>query len=222
MEKLSIRSFLSHGHEYDLYVYNHVDGVPSGVNIYDANEIVPSHKICKTSGAYSEAKESYAGFSDYFRYNLLEKKGGWWIDTDFVCLRPLVCDSPYFFVGDHQGVSPGIVKMPRGPLADWIVLESDIRFGPNMGWAGISGLMADGVKYFGLHEYVVPVDKFFLLTRLDLLAPTLNGPETAIVENSTAVHMWNEEWRSFDVDKDANYSSTCLYETWMRRFGVKP
>ena len=31
---------------------------------------------------------SLAAFSNLFRYKLLLERGGWWVDTDVICLRP--------------------------------------------------------------------------------------------------------------------------------------
>ena len=82
MEMLSISSFLGNGHEYHLYVYNEPKGVPKGVILKDANEIIPEHNI------FAYCNGSYAGFADWFRWELLYKKGNYWLDTDEVCLKP--------------------------------------------------------------------------------------------------------------------------------------
>ena len=79
VEELSIRSFLAHGHEYHLYAYGQIQNVPEGAVLRDAGEIIPSHKIFK----YRDY-DSYAGFSNHFRYKLLRTNGGWWADLDLV------------------------------------------------------------------------------------------------------------------------------------------
>ena len=87
MEKVCLKSFLYHGHEVDLYTYGSVVGVPSGVNVMDGREILEQDKVF-THRKEGVGKDSVAGFSDHFRYELLNKKGGWWVDTDVVCLKP--------------------------------------------------------------------------------------------------------------------------------------
>src|SRR5258706_13279784 len=42
MEHLSISSFLQNGHEYHLYIYDHVGNVPEGTVVKDAAEILPA------------------------------------------------------------------------------------------------------------------------------------------------------------------------------------
>ena len=37
---------------------------------------------------------SYAGFANFFRYELLRKRGGWWVDLDTICLRPFPASIP--------------------------------------------------------------------------------------------------------------------------------
>ena len=104
MERLSIASFLHHGHDYRLYTYGPVEGLPAGAVLEDARSILPESMIFQ----YRE-HASFAGFSNYFRYKLLLERGGWWVDTDTVCLRPFDFDEPYVF-----GSQPD-ERRPRDP-----------------------------------------------------------------------------------------------------------
>src|SRR5437764_5386264 len=92
MEILSIRSFLHHGHDYWLYVYEQVPNLPEGAVACDANEILPASSIFQ----YTDYKY-YAGFSNFFRHKLLLERSGWWVDTDIVCLRPFDFAASYAF-----------------------------------------------------------------------------------------------------------------------------
>ena len=92
LERLSIISFIRNGHEYHLYVYGDVGNVPDEVILKDGNAILPASMIFQ----YKQQK-SYSGFSNYFRYKLLLEKGGWWADTDMVCLRAFDFAEPYVF-----------------------------------------------------------------------------------------------------------------------------
>lgn len=85
MEQLSIQSFLQNGHEYHLYAYQPVKNVPEGTLIKDGREILPDDRIFTYQSGFG--KGSYAGFADLFRFHLLHKKGGWWADTDIICLK---------------------------------------------------------------------------------------------------------------------------------------
>src|SRR3954454_16532370 len=92
VERLSIASFLHHGHNYHLFTYGPVEGLPAGAVLEDARSILPESMIFQ----YRE-HASYAGFLDLFRYKVLLERGGWWVDTDPVCLRPFDFDEPYVF-----------------------------------------------------------------------------------------------------------------------------
>src|ERR1044072_9789319 len=86
LERLSMTSFLRHGHEYHLYCYDDVREVPTGVLVKDANAILPAADIFTYQQGPGQG--SLAAFSNVFRYRLLLERGGWWADTDAVCLRP--------------------------------------------------------------------------------------------------------------------------------------
>ena len=45
MQQCPIRSFLAAGHEYHLYTYGAVSGVPDGAVVLDAEALIPADKI---------------------------------------------------------------------------------------------------------------------------------------------------------------------------------
>ena len=92
MEQLSISSFLLNGHDYHLYVYEDVKNVPAGTLLMDANEILPASRVFQY-----KRSPSYAGFANFFRYKLLLERGGWWADTDTICLKPFDFPMSTFF-----------------------------------------------------------------------------------------------------------------------------
>ena len=108
IELLSIQSFLAHGHEYHLYVYADVGDVPSGVILKDAATVIPGDCIFTIKGSLS-------AFSDWFRHELLFAHGGYWVDLDVVCLRPLCFDDP-IVIGkeDCSKANPAVMRFPKG------------------------------------------------------------------------------------------------------------
>src|SRR6185369_8610758 len=107
MEQLSVASFLQNGHEYQLYVYDEVQNVPAGAVIKNANEILPASRIFQY-----KHQASYAGFANFFRYKLLLERGGWWVDTDVVGLKPFDFADEYVFASENdvirEAISSGI------------------------------------------------------------------------------------------------------------------
>ena len=108
MERLSIKSFLAHGHELHLYVYNQPIGVPAGVILKDAREILPESEMATFRCVQQ--------FSDWFRIKLLLDKGGWNTDLDNVLLKPLDFESEFVFYRDHDEstISLALAKAPAG------------------------------------------------------------------------------------------------------------
>ena len=102
MERLGINSFLRHGHEFHLYTYTPVGNVPQGVTMRDAREIIPLSLVDYTKFP------RLAIFADLFRYKLLLDKGGWWVDTDTVCMRPFDFPEEYVFSSEVKSANRGV------------------------------------------------------------------------------------------------------------------
>ena len=92
IERVSIYSWLEHGHRVTLWCFDPIEGVPNGVSIADAATILP-----KTSIIRHRQTQSVSLFSNRFRYHLLKRMPATWLDSDMVLLRPLNDASPYLF-----------------------------------------------------------------------------------------------------------------------------
>ena len=100
IESYCIQSYINQGHEFHLYSYNDFPALPKGTILKDANAIIPEQEIFRqVSGP---AKGSLAAFADYFRYNLLHTKGGWWTDMDFLCLNTLKQPNNLFLAAEFR------------------------------------------------------------------------------------------------------------------------
>ncbi|MFV0329293.1 MAG: glycosyltransferase [Dysgonomonas sp.] len=97
MEILCINSYLTNGHEFHLYAYNNILNVPKGTIMKDANEIIPKKDI------YIDNFGGYVNLSNQFRFTMLYKLGGWWVDMDTVCLRPFDFDEDFVFSSEVIG-----------------------------------------------------------------------------------------------------------------------
>jgi len=223
MEKLCMRSFLENGHPYHLYTYNDVEGVPEGVKILDANQIIPRERVFLTGGVDNKPRTSLAGFSDLFRYKLLLDRGGWWVDTDFVCLKPFDFTTPYVFTGDGDSISPGFVKVPapNDPMIKQVYDVAEKIYGPDMKWGGISGLIKCGVVFHQLYGYKLDPQLFLSVNRHELLSHALGERLKTIISQAYTIHCWNEDWRANGLDKNGQFPSGSLYEKLLRRYGVK-
>lgn len=91
----SIRSFIHHGHEVNLYTYETDLRPPVACRIIDARDVLPRSEVF----AYRDGQyQGYlSGFANWFRYELLYRNGGWWADTDVICARQFRADGDYVF-----------------------------------------------------------------------------------------------------------------------------
>jgi hypothetical protein len=82
-EQLSLTSFVAAGARVQLFSYEPELVVPDGVELVDANELLPGpvHQFRHASG-----DKSLALHSDLFRYVAIEKFGGWYVDVDVICV----------------------------------------------------------------------------------------------------------------------------------------
>ena len=114
IEQVALSSFLKNGHHFHLYVYQDVANVPDGVILKDANKIIKEKEIF----TYKESgwgNGSYAGFADWFRWELLSQKGDFYVDTDIVCLKPFdFTETQIFGMQDNSDLSvcPAVIKFP--------------------------------------------------------------------------------------------------------------
>lgn len=110
IEKLCIKSYLFQGSQFHLYTYDQVKGVPDGTIIKDGNEILDQSLI------FRDRSGSLGAFSDWFRFEMLYKKGGFYVDMDMICLKPFNFESDEMVFGkeDSKTVSGAIMKFPKG------------------------------------------------------------------------------------------------------------
>jgi hypothetical protein len=116
-EQFCLKSFVDCGYTVDLYTYDLALAVPAGVRVRDAAELISPDEVFVYQ-AEGFGKGSPSAFSNYFRYKLLVEKGGWWIDTDVVCLTDRIPVVDEFFARqDNDIVACGTMYFePRHPV----------------------------------------------------------------------------------------------------------
>lgn len=219
MEQLSIVSFLRCGHEYHLYVYEDVKGIPAGTVIKDGAEILPASLIFR----YNDFA-SYAGFANFFRYKLLLERGGWWADTDVICLRPFDFPEQYVLSSELQSgaevVNAGVMKVPIGSAVmgyAWEICQAKDPARLRWGETG-PRLMAEAVRRFALETYVRSY-RVFCPLRLPEWQRVLEPNAVWECEQTAhAIHLWNEAWRRTGWDKNGSYHPDCLYDRLRRKY----
>jgi mannosyltransferase OCH1-like enzyme len=234
MEKLSISSFLYHGHDYHLFVYENLD-VPEGVILKDANEIISQKKVFQDF----KLKGSFANFSDVFRYKLLLEQGGYWVDTDVICIKPL--DFPNNYVVASEKIEKGsdeearfgksipngcVIKAPMGSdMIDYCYYKSKRISQRNYDWWELGPpLLHEATNKFDLSEHICspnlfnPISwwewkdiiEYNFLIKLKL--------KFRFIQDVYAIHLWSSMWKREKKDKNNNYHPNCLYEKLKKKY----
>jgi hypothetical protein len=130
LERLSLCSWLKHGHHVVLWCYESIEGVPNGVQLADAQAILP-----KSSIAYHRETGSVTYFANRFRYHLLRRQPATWLDADIVLLRPLDSTCPYLFGRESTtSICNAVMRLPsESPVLTDLIRLVDASV-PVPGW----------------------------------------------------------------------------------------
>jgi hypothetical protein len=202
LEQLTIKSFLSQGHQFTLWTYEQVDNIPTGTDVRSADEIIPESMVFRYNNPsyLGHGQYSYAGFSDLFRYKLLYEKGGCWTDMDITCLRPLIINEPFLFRHHHKSGAIGNLMycLEGSEIMLWCYEQSVKRIhAENRDWMLPVNILNEGIKKFVLSSYVRKIsnnDSFPVVA--GLLQNKTPDPEWQII------HWMNEEFRRVGIPKD--------------------
>jgi len=219
MERLCIASFLRNGHEFHLYVYQETAGIPPGTVVLDGDKILPASRIF----TYRE-HQTYAGFSNFFRYKLLLEKGGWFVDADTICLKPFHFPSDFVFSSEgltgRQTANLGAIKAPPvSSVMEYCWNACEALDTAELKWSQCGPtLLSRAIESCSLRQYVQPPDVFCPIHFSEwkkLLDPTAS---CQFEDTTYAVHLWNELWRREGQDKDSRHPQGCLYQELRQRY----
>ena len=239
LERLCIDSFIKNGHEFHLYIYDNVEGIPLGTVVKDGNEIINEREIF----TYRDPQHngSFSAFSNWFRYKMLYELGGYWVDMDMVCLKPFNFNSEYVFssetcydrpdLKDGVHLNAGVIKVPKHSELIEYCWDRTQEIGKNVKWGQIGPkLLKEAVDKFNLIKYMELPNVF---------CPIHHGETKVIVETDWTndyginiawqrpfdlenkcygVHLWNECWRNNNMDKNGSYPKNSLYEQLKRKY----
>jgi len=198
---LCIESFRRHGHPVHLYHYDPIPNAPEGTELLPATSILSRDAVFRYESGWEHAG-SYAGFSDIFRFKLLFDKGGWYVDADVMCLRPLDFAESYVFrTNQEQLVVGNIMKCPAGSsFARDCYEETRSRVNAsNRDWALPIRILSDHVVGHGLQEYIrCDIANSDSLSEIAGLVFGTQRP----IEGWYVIHWCNEYWRMFGWSQD--------------------
>ena len=111
------------------------------------------------NGSDATGNGSIAGFSNYFRYKLLYDKGGYWVDTDTICLKKFDFPEEYVFMSTNDNgirTNVGLIKAPAGSNILKYLFDVCMSKDPKKLRWGETGpnLFNEAVKKYDLEKYV--------------------------------------------------------------------
>jgi hypothetical protein len=211
---------LRQGHTVALYCYRKPAGVPYGVELCDASEILPESAIIRhRSGSVSL-------FSNWFRYVLQRRELGTWVDSDVYLLRPLDSSQPVLIgeqepgclngsvlrlPGDHPVLEQLIGLFEKDSIPPWLPPRSRLAAAIRRAWSGSANLsrMPWGVagpealtalgRPCGLLSVAEPPETFYPVRWQDaaIVTDPAIGLEDVTTSRTVALHLWNERIKSF-------------------------
>ena len=205
LELLTIHSFLRHGHQFNLWVYDDIlTDLPPGTILSDAHQIMPRDMLFTKKRVDPETgvgAGSMSGISsDLFRYRLLHDHGGIWVDMDVTCLRPFRFEDPFVFRSHRVGCVGSIMKAPKGSRLMAKAYEATAAIaGEDTPWLEPLRILSRLVESEGLQRYI----------RDDIANPDLWSEYIRpLIENFNelpeewvAIHWMNEFFRTLNVDE---------------------
>ena len=235
MEQLSAKSFIDHGHTYHLYTYGKVKNIPEGVVVKDGNEILPESEIFRYKNG------SVSAFSNYFRFMMLHKKGGYWADTDLICVKPFVFEEEYVISSEPDSVNynsniinSGLLKIPKNSKvsAEAVEIQKEQKkliLSGKAGWGSGPRTTRHLVNKFKLHKYVLPWEGICscawdhsesIVNPNIKQNPRVISRMNEIPDKMVAIHLWNEMWRREGINKNKTFHPDSLYEQLKKKHDI--
>jgi hypothetical protein len=196
-EQLCLRSFLSRGHEVELYAYERPRGAPAGVTHRDAGEFLPLDDVVTEL----LRRGLFARVSDILRYRLLAQPARTWVDVDVhLIAEDLPRGEVLFGREDEHYIANGVLRLqPDSELRQRLVEETsrlDIAAAVR-GDHGAFGplLLTRLVDELGMRDLAVPPTTLYPIPSRDvwrLFDPRERRWVQAALDGSSAFHLWNE------------------------------
>lgn len=211
-ERNCILSFVNHNFYVNVWSFTPRE-LPPGVHLCDP---LRYFKIEDIESINQDNKQGcLAAFSDAFRYSVLQDIGGWWFDTDCICLKDQtefknLKNNKSIIAGfENENIINGAVLNFVDPqlAAQAYQLLNQILSNKNrtIRWGEIGPkLITRLINEQGLLEEVFPAPAFYPVhwkNALSALNPELTEEINKKCANSYVYHYWNEIIKKNGIDK---------------------
>ena len=168
---------------------------------------------------------SPAAFANRFRYELLARKGGWWVDMDVICLTAdIPVFAEFFAAEDDTLVNMAVLRFEsRHPLMISCADEAR-RMGRHVRW-GDTGpfLFTRKVNELGYFDRVAPPALCYPIHHYcasDILRPSRYAALNERMKSSLFVHLYNGSLALRGVDKRKAPPAGSMLHAWLARHPV--
>jgi len=206
LERLCISSFISMGHEFELFTMQEFE-VPDGCTLRPISDVCRDVEPFAYKSGFGAG--SYSAFSNVFRYTLLYRLGGWWVDMDVFCLaKTWPTASVLAGCQDEKSVNSAVLYSAK-PGEDLFkqAMELSRQAGSDVMWGEIGpGLVTRLVQDREWRQLVhlEPPGTFYPVGYrefLRLLIPGSLSLQDLREGGSVCLHLWNEMFRFYKLDK---------------------
>lgn len=204
-EVVCLTSFVQHGYGVDLYSYDEGLSAPDGVTVRRAASVIPESEVFFYDDDWVVGKIS--AFSNLFRYAVLHARGGWWIDTDVICLRRLP-EPEGFLAGvqEEEVVNTAVMFAPAGTALVAEAIAECRAIGKKAKWGqGGPALLSRLVKRHGLADAMLASPEFYPINWSEAVSMLLLPENAAAARrrcaSSRTLHLWNEMFGRAGIPK---------------------
>jgi hypothetical protein len=211
-EEANFLSFLHNGFNVNVWSYQKLT-LPKEIVNRDANEIISKEFLMKFNQNFQ--KSNMSSFSNLFRYELILKEGGWWFDSDCICLKDV---SDFSKLANNQKfvlalenpdlVGSSVMYINDKNIAEMLLDETNKRINKNnykFFWGEIGPyLITDVFKAKNLFEKTIKTEYFYKIKPEEfhiLFDPDSTSNVQKLLKDSFVCHTWNEMFRKFDIEK---------------------
>jgi hypothetical protein len=242
-QRLCVQSFLDHGHAFRLFTYGHIEGVPDGAIVEDGSSVLAPGLL----QPFLDGKGALAHFADWFRWELLRQRGGYWVDMDVICIRPFDFEAPVVYgCQDPFTPSVGVLRFPAGhPMTETMVdrcanphrmrdgdslrrrarkalrrLRGGSRGDVLWGEAGGPTGFREALEGSDCQQFGLPYPVFYPVHHQHwpcIFDETLKD-QLPLFESTRAIHLWHEVFRVFSgLDPEGPFHPDSIYEQLKRK-----
>jgi hypothetical protein len=222
-ELVCLKSFIDCGHAFDLYSFERDIAVPAGVRLLDAAELFGPDELFVYQDGFG--KGSPAAFANVFRYRLLAERGGWWVDTDVVCLASEIPAFREFFAWeDSRLINNAVCYFERGHPMMKASLSEAQRVGRSAKWGEIGPqLLTSIASDLGLTHRAYSSSVCYPIhysEAIDVLRPAKTESLRHRVGGSLMVHLWSAMLRHHGVDRRMLPPKGSMMREWVDQHPV--